>query len=59
MGKRCDFSARTVIGGDPNLSIDEVGIPKSIATNLMFPERVTHFNKNRLQGAKTIIRDGG
>eukprot|EP00494_Astrolonche_serrata_P033944 UN34213 len=70
MGKRCDFSARTVIGGDPNVSIDEVGVPKSIACNLTFPERVTHFNKHILQqavengpdihpGAKTIIRDDG
>lgn len=25
MGKRVDFSARTVITGDPNISIDEVG----------------------------------
>ncbi len=41
MGKRCDFSARTVIGGDPNLSIDEVGVPRSIALNLTYPERVT------------------
>ena len=25
MGKRVDFSARTVITGDPNLEIDQVG----------------------------------
>ena len=29
MGKRVDFSARTVIGGDPNLSLDQVGVPKA------------------------------
>lgn len=39
MGKRVDFSARTVITGDPNLELDEVGVPKSIALNLTFPER--------------------
>jgi DNA-directed RNA polymerase II subunit RPB1 len=39
MGKRVDFSARTVITGDPNLELDEVGVPKSIAMNLTFPER--------------------
>lgn len=27
-GKRVDFSGRTVIGPDPNLRIDEVGIPQ-------------------------------
>lgn len=43
MGKRVDFSARTVITGDPNLELDEVGVPKSIAMNLTFPERgVSH-----------------
>lgn len=44
MGKRVDFSARTVITGDPNLGIDELGVPWSIALNLTFPETVTPFN---------------
>jgi len=39
MGKRVDFSARTVITGDPNLELDEVGVPISIAMNLTYPER--------------------
>jgi hypothetical protein len=39
MGKRVDFSARTVITGDPNLELDEVGVPKSISMNLTYPER--------------------
>jgi|SRR5712672_394828 len=39
MGKRVDFSARTVITGDPNLELDEVGVPKSIAMTLTYPER--------------------
>jgi DNA-directed RNA polymerase II subunit RPB1 len=39
MGKRVDFSARTVITGDPNLELDEVGVPRSIAMNLTYPER--------------------
>jgi len=70
MGKRVDFSARTVITADPNLSIDQVGVPRSIALNLTVPERVTHFNIERLKkllemgpynhpGAKYIIRDDG
>ena len=28
MGKRVDFSARTVITGDPNLDLDQVGVPE-------------------------------
>ena len=43
MGKRVDFSARTVITGDPNLELDEVGVPRSIAMNLTFPERGVTF----------------
>ncbi|KAJ8324799.1 DNA-directed RNA polymerase II core subunit rpo21 [Batrachochytrium dendrobatidis] len=70
MGKRVDFSARTVITGDPNLSIDQVGVPRSIARNLTFPETVTPYNIDILQqmvqngpnehpGAKYVIRDNG
>ncbi|CAG9581409.1 unnamed protein product [Danaus chrysippus] len=70
MGKRVDFSARTVITPDPNLRIDQVGVPRSIAQNLTFPELVTPFNIDRMQelvrrgnaqypGAKYIVRDNG
>ena len=31
MGKRCNFTARTVITPDPNLRVDELGVPQSIA----------------------------
>ncbi|KAG9293781.1 hypothetical protein G9A89_019118 [Geosiphon pyriformis] len=70
MGKRVDFSARTVITGDPNISVDEVGVPRSIARNLTYPELVTPYNIEHLQelvrngptehpGAKYVIRDTG
>ena len=48
MGKRVDFSARAVITPDPNLSIDQGGVPRTIAQNLSFPEIVTPFNIDRL-----------
>eukprot|EP00658_Telonema_sp_P-2_P025080 TRINITY_DN20098_c0_g1_i1.p1 TRINITY_DN20098_c0_g1~~TRINITY_DN20098_c0_g1_i1.p1 ORF type:complete len:341 (-),score=101.82 TRINITY_DN20098_c0_g1_i1:101-1036(-) len=48
MGKRVNFSARTVITGDPNIDVDEVGVPFSIAMTLTFPERVNFFNRRRL-----------
>ena len=35
MGKRVDFSARSVITPDPNLSIKELGVPKQIAKPLL------------------------
>ncbi|KAK9713060.1 hypothetical protein RND81_06G000500 [Saponaria officinalis] len=73
MGKRVDFSARTVITPDPNINIDQLGVPWSIALNLTYPETVTPYNIERLKelvdygphpppgktGAKYIIRDDG
>lgn len=47
MGKRVDFSARTVITPDPNINIDELGVPWSIALNLTYPETVTPYNIER------------
>ena len=37
MGKRVDFSARSVITPDPNLSIRELGIPLKVAKNITKP----------------------
>jgi DNA-directed RNA polymerase II subunit RPB1 len=48
MGKRVDFSARSVITSDPMINIDEVGIPKRIAMELTIPEVVTYNNINEL-----------
>ncbi|MHA1269698.1 MAG: DNA-directed RNA polymerase subunit A' [Candidatus Helarchaeota archaeon] len=54
-GKRVDFSARTVISPDPNLSINEVGVPYEIAMILTIPERVTEWN---IEEMKEIITSG-
>jgi DNA-directed RNA polymerase II subunit RPB1 len=70
MGKRVDFSARTVITGDPNLSLDQVGVPRTIAKTLTYPETVTAYNIQKLHqlvrngpnehpGARYVIRDNG
>ena len=48
MGKRVDFSARTVITTDPYISIDQIGIPIKIAMELTIPEEVTTYNINKL-----------
>jgi len=66
MGKRVDYSARSVITPDPNLELDELGVPILIATNLTFPEKVNNFNRDILikniengekwPGAKNIIK---
>lgn len=70
MGKRVDFSARTVITGDANLSLHEVGVPRSIARTLTYPETVTPYNISKLHqlvengpnehpGAKYVVRSDG
>lgn len=43
-GKRVNFSARSVITSDPNIGIDEVGVPLKVAKNLTIPEEVTPQN---------------
>ena len=40
MGKRVDFSARTVITADPTIKIYQVGVPVNIAKVVTFPELV-------------------
>lgn len=54
-GKRVDFSGRTVIGPDPNLSIDEVAVPERVAKNLTYPEKVNRYNIEKL---KKLVRAG-
>ena len=54
-GKRVDYSARTVISPDPNLSINQVGVPVHIASKLTVPEVVTDRNINEL---KRLVLNG-
>ena len=55
MGKRVDFSARSVITPDANIDVDELGVPEEIARNLTFPETVTVYNRDRLM---SYVRNG-
>ena len=48
MGKRVNFSARSVITADPNLSIRELGVPLKIAKNITKPVLVNDKNKEFL-----------
>ncbi|MGB9635281.1 MAG: DNA-directed RNA polymerase subunit A' [Candidatus Micrarchaeia archaeon] len=43
-GKRVNFSSRTVISPDPNISINEVGVPLEVAEELTIPIDVTPWN---------------
>ena len=48
MGKRVDFSARSVITPDPNLSIGQIGVPMKIAKNITKPVTVNASNRDFL-----------
>ena len=69
-GKRVEFSARSVITPDPNISVVELGVPIKVAMVLTFPEKVTAYNIDRLYalvqngpdnypGAKSVVRKNG
>jgi DNA-directed RNA polymerase II subunit RPB1 len=70
MAKRVDFSARSVITADPNISIRELGIPMKIAKNITKPVVVNAVNRAFLMklvqngpdvhpGAKILERKNG
>ncbi len=49
MAKRTNYSARTVVGGDPTLKADEIGVPLCVSTVVTIPEVVCRYNLDRLQ----------
>jgi DNA-directed RNA polymerase subunit A' len=49
-GKRVNFCARSVISPDPNININEVGVPSEVAKELTIPETVTEWNIKWLKG---------
>jgi len=55
MAKRVDFSARSVITADPNISIRDLGIPMKIAKNITKPVSVNSINKAFLA---TLVLNG-
>jgi DNA-directed RNA polymerase II subunit RPB1 len=70
MGKRVDFSARSVITPDPELSITELGVPMKIAMNITKPVYVNETNihfltylvkqgPDQYPGAKILEKENG
>jgi len=69
MGKRVDFSGRSVITPDPNIELDELGVPFAIAKNLTYPEIINDYNIEKMTdllnngvdkypGVKMIVQHG-
>ena len=55
IGKRVNYSARTVISPDPRLKLNQVGVPFEVAKKLTVPEVVTEDNIDYL---KELVRNG-
>ena len=55
MGKRVDFSARSVITSDPYIDIDQVGVPLKEAKNLTVPVEVT---PNNIDYLTKLVKNG-
>lgn len=59
LGKRVDFSGRSVIVGDPKLRLGEVGVPYGMMIELLTPHilnELTDWYGYRLSDAKSIVK---
>ncbi|PSQ30327.1 DNA-directed RNA polymerase subunit A' [Halobacteriales archaeon SW_6_65_46] len=54
-GKRVNFSARTVISPDPTLSLNEVGVPDRVASEMT---QTMNVNARNLQDARRYVANG-
>lgn len=65
MGKRCEQTARTVIGPEPTLKLNQVAIPREVAQTLTIPVKVANFNIKQLTEivnsgkANYVLKNGG
>ena len=55
MGKRVDYSARSVITPDANVDISELGVPLKVAKNITFPDTV---NKRNIKFLTKLVING-
>eukprot|EP00792_Barthelona_sp_PAP020_P007080 TRINITY_DN3101_c1_g5_i2.p1 TRINITY_DN3101_c1_g5~~TRINITY_DN3101_c1_g5_i2.p1 ORF type:complete len:1531 (+),score=458.12 TRINITY_DN3101_c1_g5_i2:3277-7869(+) len=55
MGKRVNYSARSVISPDVNLLTNEIGVPQVFAKTLTYPEPVTELN---VESMRTAVENG-
>ncbi|MXR19835.1 DNA-directed RNA polymerase subunit A' [Halobacterium bonnevillei] len=54
-GKRVNFSARTVISPDPTLSLNEVGVPDRVATEMT---QTMVVNEQNVERARRYVQNG-
>lgn len=56
LGKRCDQTARTVIGPDPNLKMGQLGMPQEMANILTIPVMINNLNIDYMTN---LVNNGG
>ena len=54
-GKRVNFSSRTVISPDPTLSLNEVGVPERVASEMT---QTMNVNERNLETARRYVSNG-
>jgi DNA-directed RNA polymerase subunit beta' len=63
LGKRVDYSGRSVIVVGPNLRLDECGLPKEMAMKLFKPfvigELIRREHAHNVKSAERLVNDGG
>ena len=55
MGKRADFTGRTVLGPNRSISFGQIGTPIMMSYKLTVPERITKYNYNYVK----LLSDSG
>ncbi|KAG6543384.1 hypothetical protein Mapa_015298 [Marchantia paleacea] len=58
LSKRSNFSARSIVNGDPNISICEIGLPYEMALSLTLQETVNSVNLRKWQKVIADIKSG-
>jgi DNA-directed RNA polymerase beta' subunit len=49
LGKRVNYTGRSVLTGDPRLRLNQIGVPQAMCAVLTMPEMVTAHSRRRLQ----------
>jgi DNA-directed RNA polymerase beta' subunit len=60
LGKKADYSGRTVVIGDPTIDVDEVGLSEVFASDFTIPEEIlTEADIDRFQAMLPYIDEAG
>lgn len=55
MGKRVDFSARTVITGDPNLNVNQVRNPLTVSVSIQLGRSIEKLVESKIKLVYLVV----